>query len=164
MEHTYNKEVVITVTQIKWEKTRIIVLELKILMREERVPHKILEGIRGFLIYVARTFKWMTPYLKGLHLHIYVWREERDKDLYKTKSQPRVFLKLWEWEHENWLVERELEVLRMNMDETAPEWLDPPPRLREDVLTLKRITAPEKPAATRRRSSESINASDKIEK
>ena len=48
-------------------------------MREERVYHKILECIRGFLIYVARTFKWMTPYLKGLHMTIDVWREVCEK-------------------------------------------------------------------------------------
>ena len=71
MAHTSNKEVVITVTQIKWGKTRSLVLELETLMREDRVPHKILECIRGFLIHVARTFKWMTPYLKGLRITIY---------------------------------------------------------------------------------------------
>ena len=52
---------------------------------------------------------------------------------------------MWEWENENWLEERKLEVLRMNKDETAPEWLDLPPRLREDVLALKRLTVPENP-------------------
>ena len=66
-------------------------------MREDRVPHKILERIRGLLIYVARTFNWMTPYRKGLHLTIDGWREGHDKDFYKIKSQPRVFLKVWEW-------------------------------------------------------------------
>ena len=101
VSHTSNKEVEITVNQIKWEKIRSIVLELETLIREDRVPHKILERIRGFLIYVARTFKWMTPYRKGLHLNIDGWREGHDKDFYKIKSQPRVFLKVWEWEHEN---------------------------------------------------------------
>ena len=38
-----------------------LVLELETLMREDRVTHKRLECIRGFLIFVARTFKWMTP-------------------------------------------------------------------------------------------------------
>ena len=57
MAHTSNKEVATTVTQIKWEKTRSLVLELETLMREDRVPHKILECIRGFLIYVVRNFK-----------------------------------------------------------------------------------------------------------
>ena len=60
-------------------KTRSLVLELETLMREDRVPHKILECIRGLLIYVARDFRWMTPYLKGLHLTIDVWIERRDK-------------------------------------------------------------------------------------
>ena len=56
---------------------------------------------------------------------------------------------MWEWEHENWLKKRELEVLRMNKDETAPEWLEPAPRLSEDLLESKRFTAPENPAVTR---------------
>ena len=47
-------------------------------------------------------------------------------------------------------------MLRMNKDETAPEWIDPSPRLMEDVLELKRLTAPEKPAATRCRALESM--------
>ena len=59
--HTSNKKVAITVTQIKGKKTRSLVLELEKLMREDRLPHNRLECIRGFLIYSARTFKWMTP-------------------------------------------------------------------------------------------------------
>ena len=46
----------------------------------------------------------------------------------------------------------------MNNYETAPEWLDPDTRLREDVLALKRLTAPKNPAATRCRASDSMNA------
>ena len=37
----------------------------------------------------------------------------------------------------------------MSKDETATEWLEPDPRLREGVLALKRLTAPGKPAVTR---------------
>ena len=37
----------------------------------------------------------------------------------------------------------------MNKDETAPEWLEPTPRLRENVLALERLTAPENPAVKR---------------
>ena len=71
MAHTLNKEVAITVTQIKWEETRSFVLELQTLMRYDRLYHKRLECIRGLLMYVASSFKLMTPYLKGLHLTIY---------------------------------------------------------------------------------------------
>ena len=63
---------------------------------------------------------------------------------------------MWEWEHENWLEDRELEVLTTNKDETEPECIDPPPRLREDVLALKSLTVPEKPAVTRCLSLESM--------
>ena len=101
-------------------KTRILVLELETLVREDRVTHNRLGCIRGFLIYFVTTFKWMKPYLKVLHLTIYVWIEGRDKYFYKIKIQPRVCIKVWEWEHKNWLEERELEVLRMNKDEIAP--------------------------------------------
>ena len=52
---------------------------------------------------MARTYEWMMPYLKGLHMKIDGWREGRDKYLYKTKSQLRVRLKVWKWEHDNWL-------------------------------------------------------------
>ena len=48
--------------------------------------------------------------------------------------------------------------MRTNKAETAPEWLDPAPRLREDMLELKRLTATENPAVTRCRASESMNA------
>ena len=86
----------------------------------------------------------MTPYLKGLYLIIDGWRSGCDKDFYKIKSQPRVRLNICEWEHENWLEERGLEVLRLNKDETAPGFIYPSSRLREDLLALKRLTAPEK--------------------
>ena len=56
--YTLNKELATKVTHIKWEKTRSLVLEPETLKREDRVTHKILECIRRFLIYVARTFKW----------------------------------------------------------------------------------------------------------
>ena len=51
-------------------KMRILVLELETLTRENVVPHKRLECLRGILIYVIRTYKWMMPYLKVLHLKI----------------------------------------------------------------------------------------------
>ena len=60
-------------------KIRSLALEMETFKREDRVTHKRLECIRGFLIYVARTFKWMTPYLKVLHLTIDGCREGRDK-------------------------------------------------------------------------------------
>ena len=45
-----------------------------------------------------------------------------------------VRLKVWEWEYENWLDEMELGALSLDNYETAPECLDTPPRLREDIV------------------------------
>ena len=48
-----------------------------------------------------------------------------DRDVIKTSTKLRVNRgKVWEWEHKNWLEERDLEVLRNNKDETAQDWLD----------------------------------------
>ena len=127
-------------------------------MREDRLPRKRLECIRGLLIYVARTYKWMIPYLKGLHMKIDRWKERRKKYLYKTNSQPQVRLKVWEWGNENWLEEKELEALSIHKYEAVPELLDPPTRLREDIVALKRLTAPHNPEITRCRASESMTA------
>ena len=50
---------------------------------------------------------------------------------------------IWDWENYNWLEEKELEALSLDKYETAPEWLDPAPSLRYDIVMLKRLTAPE---------------------
>ena len=42
------------------------------------IDYKKLESIRGFLLYLARTYTHMKPYMKGLHLTIDGWREDRD--------------------------------------------------------------------------------------
>ena len=48
-----------------------------------RMPRAELESIRGFLVYVARTYWDMVPYLKGLHLTIYEWIPNRGHDEWK---------------------------------------------------------------------------------
>ena len=40
-------------------------------------------------------------------------------------------------------------MLGLEKDETAPEWLDPEPRLCEGIFSLKRLTEPENIAVTR---------------
>ena len=38
--HTSRNEVMITGTEVKWEKMRSLVLELETLMKEDKAPHK----------------------------------------------------------------------------------------------------------------------------
>ena len=71
---------VATVTKEKWAKLQSMVRELLQLLLAGPMPHKRLEKIRGFLIYMARTYRWMTPYLKSLHLVIDSWRPGRDAE------------------------------------------------------------------------------------
>ena len=47
----------------------------------------LLEIIRGFLIYITRTYVQMKPYLKGLHMTIDSWRLDRYKEYYKRSAK-----------------------------------------------------------------------------
>ena len=65
-------------SQEKWDKTRGLVKELaELLERGPHLPLKRLLQIRGFLIYVVCTYKWINPYMKGLHNTIDSWRPGR---------------------------------------------------------------------------------------
>ena len=49
-----------------------------------------LQEIRGVLNHIVRTYPWMNPYLKGLHLTIDGWGEGRNSGGWKVK-EPGVF-------------------------------------------------------------------------
>ena len=75
MLHTEGR-VLLTVLPEKWAKTQSLVRELDSLLRTSSLlPRLRLKQIRGFLIYVTRTYLWAVPYLKGLHLTIDFWQE-----------------------------------------------------------------------------------------
>ena len=42
------------------------------------MPRARIYSIRGFLVYVSRKYKDMTPYLKGFHLTLDIWIPYRD--------------------------------------------------------------------------------------
>ena len=46
-----------------------------------------MEFIRGFLVYVYRTYRSMTPYLKGVHLNMDSWRPYGDEEGWRTRGQ-----------------------------------------------------------------------------
>jgi len=79
--------IIVTVEETKWLKTK---MHLKELLDEVRrnptaVDRKNLESKRGFLVYVARTYRSMKPHLKGIHLTIDSWRGDRDEDGWKNR-------------------------------------------------------------------------------
>ena len=78
-----------SVTQAKWDKMKSCVGELETMLDTDpsRMDRGRLEEIRGFLIYTARTFDWLNPYLKGLHLTIDGWRPDRDAEGYRIRPK-----------------------------------------------------------------------------
>lgn len=94
--------------QEKWNKAKLLIAELGDMIKNSTdglVNRKRLEQIRGFLIYVSRTYPWMPPYLKGLHLTIDSWRPGRDKQGFKLKAaelRNRPYVQ-WDWESEDWV-------------------------------------------------------------
>jgi hypothetical protein len=87
--HTDNNEVTGLVSQAKWDKTKAHIKEMRRLYEEDpkRMPRKTLESIRGFLIYVFRTYRSANVYLKGLHLTIDSWRDYRDMEGWKLAGR-----------------------------------------------------------------------------
>jgi hypothetical protein len=80
------------VTQERWDKMKAKIAWMWKVCEGERggdvaiecpdsyYPHKPLESIRGFLVYVARTYSTFVPYLKGIHLTLDYWRDKRGED------------------------------------------------------------------------------------
>jgi hypothetical protein len=62
------------VSQERWDKTREKIWWIRDHFDQEhketlpKLQHKTLESIRGFLVYVLRTYLEMVPDLKGIHL------------------------------------------------------------------------------------------------
>ena len=78
------------VSQAKWDKAKKAHLrELRTLYDKDptALQRKCLEQIRGFLIYLVRTYLDMNPYLKGLHLTINGWRGGRDGEGWRLRGR-----------------------------------------------------------------------------
>jgi hypothetical protein len=74
-----------SVTQERWDKAKSILDEMwkTLCEKEGRYCHKQLLSQRGYLIYVARAFPAIRPYLKGIHLTVDSWRDGRDEEGWK---------------------------------------------------------------------------------
>jgi hypothetical protein len=76
--------------------------------------------IRGFLIYVVRTYPWLNPYIKGLHLMIDSWRPGREESGFKMRG------KELEQALAAWVEGRDLPCRR---EDDGPDIIAPPPPL-----------------------------------
>lgn len=118
----------------KWQKTRGAIKEL--VAAHNRDPKNLirawLESIRGFLIYVARTYKNMRPYLKGLHLTIDSWRPYRNDEGWKLAGRELVAAK-------------EEKSFEFDPRDRGPETVKAVKRLGSDLKALSELTASESP-------------------
>jgi hypothetical protein len=71
----------VLVSRKKWYKANQLLANLHgLVLASEWVDHKVLERIRGFSVYVARTYKPITHFIMGLHMTIDGWRPGRDEE------------------------------------------------------------------------------------
>ena len=139
----------------RWEKTKTILASIKVELSESGTLHfKNLESWRGYLIYVARTYPAMRPYLKGLHQTLDSWRANRGKDGWKLsyrelkliKQRKRTQDRQWEMNLARRGTEVEVEpVIACEGAESAPDRVSPAPRLRDDLDALMHLTEAEEP-------------------
>jgi hypothetical protein len=142
--HTNSSKVTLLISDTKWEKTQATVQDLvDRTAANSGVDRKALERIRGFLIYVSRTYRWMVPYLKGIHLTIDSWREDRDAEGYR-KKKPKALGKegnwIWNWEQDKWY-DADLEPPEEARQLEAPELIKGVPRLIDDAQALLLLTS-----------------------
>jgi hypothetical protein len=82
MVSTDDTGVYVTVSQEKWVKAKDMVAKTvaEVNANDGWLVRKDLEHRRGFLLYVTRTFPATVPYLKGFHLTIDGWRNNRNDE------------------------------------------------------------------------------------
>jgi hypothetical protein len=94
--HTDRGRVYGMVSQEKWNKTKCLIAELEEMVALDCLPLTRLLQIRGFLIYVVRTYPWINPYMKGLHLTIDSWRPFRGPDGLKLRGKKLASALTWD--------------------------------------------------------------------
>jgi len=105
-------------TQDKWDKTKGQLMHIQQLLQQGgMLDRKLLESYRGSLVYLQRTYPAITPYVKGFHLSIDGWRENRDA--------------------EGWKIPDKRVPVEVNL--TPPSFVSSVPRLSLDVAALLRL-------------------------
>ena len=138
----------VLVDNLKWSKAREQVKSLNAMIKEdpEKIHRGTLESIRGYLLYLCRTYTYITPYIKGLHLTIDGWRPGRDEQGWRTKKSKIArelgnaamgdpinrsggTVMIWKGPEDGWVEE----------DLRAPEFVRVLPQLKTDAQVLKTL-------------------------
>jgi hypothetical protein len=81
--------VFVLASEEKWLKAKRLLKEVLELLNADslHLPRKRLEQIRGFLMYVTRTYVGMAPYMIGFHMTIDSWRKGRDAEGWRSNDE-----------------------------------------------------------------------------
>jgi hypothetical protein len=126
------------------------------MVKQSCLPLSRLLQIRGFLMYVVRTYPWINPYMKGLHLTIDSWRPFRGEDGFKLRGKELENALAWgldrdmpcrraEDEQEGGEPHMSLMAFQGNGDMEPPVEVKPAHRLIADLDYLVQLTAADVP-------------------
>jgi hypothetical protein len=141
----------VLVSRKKWAEAKRLLAALHgLAMASEWVDHKVLARISGVLVYVARSYRPLTPFIMGWCMSIDGWRSGRDEEGWRLR-------------------EAEVNANRDSEDESEPEEpldrrnLQPPvrvkdvPRLMVDLEVRWMLTAAEHPPLRRVRAQSKVD-------
>jgi hypothetical protein len=115
----------VLVSQEKWDRAKAQVAEVREMLARDSTNmcrHR-LEEIRGFLVYVTRTYIGLAPYLIGIHMTIDGWRAGRDSEGWRN---PKVMVK--SGEDDGWT--------SVGVEPTQPPTVAAVPRLADDMAAF----------------------------
>ena len=101
--------------------------------------------IRGFLNYVVRTYSWLNPSAKGLHLTIGGWREDRDRKGWRVRSKGPARLLSFQRAYEDEQKGNGHHFPPIAEDEKGPERVLSMPLLWRDAAALVDLTSTDDP-------------------
>ena len=140
------------VSQEKWDKTKGLLKELTDMLTKGPLPLQCMLEIRGFLMYVVRTYPWLNPYMKGMHLTIDSWQAGRAEDGFKMTAKELQVFESSKWANVGLLCRRADEeedggtpTTQAPEEECAPVMVEPVPHYLRDLECLVKLTDTSEP-------------------
>ena len=131
----------ILTSQEKWDRAKGIIAKWKDTLLDKGcyLNRKELEKDRGFLVHLRMVYPSITPYLKGLHLTLEMWRPDRDSQGWKLPRNDWARLQAH-------LIEKGYDAEAVPSSyKDAPELVKRAPRLEKDIVALEALLKDDHP-------------------
>lgn len=131
------KGVSVSTSQEKWDKAKRFLEAITLKWQQSSsLEHKPLEEKRGFFMHLQRVYPTIAPFLKGFHLTLDGWCNDRDPELWKIRlNAPDSF---WDDSTNSWTP-------LMTDAAAPPSHVTTAPRLAHDLECLHRLFEPSTP-------------------